>query len=216
MFDSGISAGSLISELKDEIDVAIPISNKSYVESLNSLEQLLYTEIIKEQKEYMLTMVFNVVALDEIAVASDEKVVTAEDVHAVYLFIVPKRFLQLKKTTLATSKFIKNSWFIKDRYDIAIEPSDSVEIDHDLIGNNTKVVYFVRPALKTVNSSDVVGSGNVMLPVEFIDLAKAKLRADAYKIANEDSLAAKWMNDYNILLETFKEWIERKRPHFGM
>ena len=81
---------------------------------------------------------------------------------------------------------------------------------------SVRVIYFVRPALKTVNSSDVVGSGNVMLPVEFIDLAKSKLRADAYKIANEDNLAAKWMNDYNVLLETFKEWMDRKRPHFGV
>jgi len=55
-----------------------------------------------------------------------------------------------------------------------------------------------------------------MLPIEFIDLAKAKLRGEAYKVANEDSLAAKWINDYNMLVETFKAWIERERANFGM
>ena len=52
--------------------------------------------------------------------------------------------------------------------------------------------------------------------IEFIDLAKAKLRAEAYKVANEDNLAAKWINDYNVLVETFKAWVEEKRATFGI
>ena len=55
-----------------------------------------------------------------------------------------------------------------------------------------------------------------MLPVEFIDLVKAKLRGEAYKLANEDNHAAKWLNDYNTLLETFKAWIADKSANFGM
>ena len=55
-----------------------------------------------------------------------------------------------------------------------------------------------------------------MLPPELIDLAKAKLRGEAYKLANEDGLAAKWLNDYNVLLETFKVWIQSKAPAFGI
>ena len=79
-----------------------------------------------------------------------------------------------------------------------------------------KIIYFVRPALKTVDTNDNISSENVMLPVEFIDLAKAKLRGEAYKVANEDSIAAKWLNDYNVLLETFKAWISGKQSEFGM
>ena len=44
---------------------------------------------------------------------------------------------------------------------------------------------------------------NVMVPVEFIDLVKAKLRGEAY-VCQRGSLVAKWLNDYNVLLETFK------------
>ena len=329
MFDSGISASSLISGLKDEIDVAIPISNKSYVESLNSLEQLLYTEIIKEQKSAFCEASVTV-DLSQIPVGSGEKAISFEDIYAVY----DRCGTQLKKTNLASSDIFSACWYkdgnklgsktniyttlpnrkstplykftfhemsdtsygisgvseklpdtviIPSKYNekpVTILLSSSgfdenvkriivpnsvtgisggffdncvnciVEIPASVItfgadiftleSNNIVVceegsqaetycidnniayyydilsfIYFVRPTLKTVNSSDVVGSGNVMLPVEFIDLAKAKLRADAYKIANEDALAAKWIADYNVLLENFKAWMDGKRANFG-
>ena len=213
MFDSGIPASSLISTLKAEVDVAIPISNGSYVDSLNSLEQLLYTEVIKEQKAAYLDEGFGSLFLDDIPTDVGEKQVVSEDVYTVFCRNSAsdrKYNIQMKKTTLTTSAFINHTWYIYDSNSINI-----VDYDGEM-GAQYKVVYFVRPALKTVNENDEVGTGNVMLPVEFIDLAKAKLRADAYKIANEDSLAAKWMNDYNVLLETFKEWVDRKKPHFGM
>ena len=215
MFDSGISASSLIAGLKNEIDVAIPISNRSYVDSLNSLEQLLYTEIIKEQKEAFLDTASDLstsrlIFLSEISVPNSQKSVVSEDVYAVYIYdaevIYPTKFTQLKKSTPATSPLIKYTWFEADYNKIGATVSE----------HSFRVIYFVRPALKMVNENDVVGAGNVMLPVEFIDLAKAKLRGDAYKIANEDALAAKWLNDYNVLLETFKEWVEKRRPHFGI
>ena len=75
-----------------------------------------------------------------------------------------------------------------------------------------ELIYFIRPALKSAEGKN---TGNVMLPAEFLELAKAKMRADAYKIANEDAIAAKWMNDYNVLLETFKAWVQGKAPNFG-
>ena len=210
MFDSGISASSLIAGLKNEIDVAIPISNRSYVDSLNSLEQLLYTEIIKEQRAATLSLpdlfFSNNFALSGIDVEEDEKQVVFEDIYALYNV----NGVQFKKTNVATCRFIKNTWCKYNENTVRVNPGREVLI------STISIIYFVRPALKTVNENDVVGTGNVMLPVEFIDLAKAKLRGDAYKIANEDALAAKWLNDYNVLLETFKEWVEQKRPHFGM
>ena len=52
MFDSGISVKDLIEELKTtEVDIALEIPNATYVSWLNSLQQLIYSEIIKEQKK---------------------------------------------------------------------------------------------------------------------------------------------------------------------
>jgi len=73
------------------------------------------------------------------------------------------------------------------------------------------IVYLVRPIVKTT-----AVSGNVMVPYEFIDLITAKLRGEAYKLCNEDAVAAKWLNDYNALLESFKQWLAIRQAKLGM
>jgi len=79
-----------------------------------------------------------------------------------------------------------------------------------------EIIYFIKPLLKTVNDKDEVQGGNVMLPIEFIEIAKSKLRAEAYMIENEYTPAANWINNYNILLENFKQWLTDKAAQFGM
>ena len=92
--------------------------------------------------------------------------------------------------------------------------------DHNDIGYCTeeiprrvKIIHIVKPALVTTEN---YSNMNVMIPIEFIDLAKSKLRGEAYKLANEDAIAAKWLNDYNILLETFRAWVTEKASNFGI
>lgn len=199
MFDSGISVKSLIEELKNtEVDIALDIPDKTYEEWLNSLQQLLYTEVIKEQKKVTITgTTQSPIELSSIIVSYDENTPRFEDIYAVYADDT-----QLIKSTVTSGHIFPNTFYKED----------------DNIGYNTKntpaeitIVYIVKPALITSTYST-----NVMVPVEFIDLVKAKLRGEAYKLANEDSIAAKWLNDYNILLETFKAWIAEKSPNFGM
>lgn len=204
MFDSGISVKDLIEELKNtEVDIALDIPYGTYAIWLNALQQLLYTEVIKEQKKSTITGIINSpVKLSAIAVEPNENTPRFEDIHTIYADGV-----QLKKTTL-TSGLVLLDTFYKD---------------NNNIGYNTKkapteltIVYIVKPALVTTTSHGNINDVNIMLPVEFIDLVKAKLRGEAYKLANEDNLAAKWLNDYNTLLETFKAWIADKSANFGM
>ena len=77
------------------------------------------------------------------------------------------------------------------------------------------IIYYVRPLPKSIENMNAHNQ-NIMLPHEFIDLAKTKLRGEAYKLCNEDTLSAKWLADYNALLETFTQWINDKRPNFGL
>lgn len=213
MFDSGISVKKLIDELISEVDIALEIPNATYVQWLNSLQQLLYTEVIKEQRMTSFGETDTKFPSPEFAVISlemffssngeGENVPRFEDIHAVYA-----NGIQLMKSTLASGVIFPNTYY-KDGNDIYCRTKHNKQINID-------VIYYVKPALVEVDDNDEIIDANVMLPVEFIDLAKAKLRGEAYKLANEDNLAAKWLNDYNILLEAFKVWIADKSPTFGM
>ena len=353
MFDSRITAKDLITEIQNEADIAPDISTESYIQWLNSIEQLLYTEIIKEQKKYkfnkfsdLIRAKFNfcpvfsaetkndvqlialgngeyqlkptkvissvtntgatftatvtlpagtytlsdtalqyqsnmmsgrsrlhvintatgvVIAIIDVTAApstkatftlaaettikvcinvppgadltssgrlskpqldagselsdfvppyadeelsyllcdfptnSDEAPVRFEDIHVVFADDT-----QLIKSTLTNGMVFPDAYFKED---------NALGLHFAKMPSEFTVVYNVRPALKT---SDTIANDHVRVPAEFIGLVKAKLRGEAYKLANEDALAAKWLSDYNVLLETFREWILIKSPVFGM
>lgn len=203
MFDSGISIGNLVSELKQEVDIALPISNKSYVLWLNSLEHFLYTEFIQEQNKIIVDGTDDcIINLSEISMPDDEAAIRFEDIYTVFADTK-----QLIKSTVTSGNIFPNTFYKMENnlaYNVLFRPKE------------IRIIYFVKPKLNAVDENDNIEPGNVMLPIEFIDLVKAKLRGEAYKLSNEDSLAAKWLNDYNILLETFKAWLNGKQPNFGM
>lgn len=200
MFNSGVKAADLIERIKDEADVAIPIPDISYIMWLNSVEQLLYTELIQEQGEITVANVSgNVIDISSLTVPKDEEAVRFEDIHAIYADNT-----QLIESTLASGVIFPNTYY-KVRNNIGLNLKKQPQA--------IKIIYFVRPVLKT----EANASGEfVKVPPEFIELVKAKLRGEAYKVANEDNLAAKWINDYNVLLETFKMWIQGKQSEFGL
>ena len=204
MFNSGISVKDLVEELNAEVDIALDIPNSTYVQWLNSLQQLLYTEVIKEQKKIAIkTSNENTISISSIVVDTNEDRPRFEDIYAIYADDT-----QLIKSSLTSGVIFPNTYY-KDNNNIGYHT--------ETVPDELTIVYIVRPALitttshKNINETDVV-----MVPVEFIDLVKAKLRGEAYKLANEDNLSAKWLNDYNILLETFKAWISDKSHNFGI
>jgi hypothetical protein len=203
MFDSGISVNNLIEELNTEVDIALDIPNATYVTWLNALQQLLYSEVIKEQKKTTIVGVIpNPVELSYICDESIENRPRFEDIHAIFADGV-----QLIKSTVTSGAVFPNN-FYKENNNIGynIKPAPS----------SMTIVYFTKPKLVEVDDNDNIIDANIMVPIEFIDLVKAKLRGEAYKLANEDGIAAKWLNDYNMLLETFKAWISEKSSNFGL
>lgn len=198
MFDSKIGVSALIADLQSEVDIAIPVPDSFYIQSLNALEQMLYSEIIQEQHKAEIQNPESVIVLSEISVDAEQAQIRFEDIYAVYADGV--QFIKAPYT----SGVIFPDTYYKQENNLAYHTETNPKI--------IELIYFIRPALKSAENEN---TGNVMLPAEFLELAKAKMRADAYKIANEDAIAAKWMNDYNVLLETFKAWVQGKSPNFG-
>ena len=206
MFDSGIKASKLIEQIKSEADIAPDITEESYIQWLNAVEQLLYSEVIQEQKTYTYSIDSPLIKTNngtiivcDLPASNGEARVRFEDLHAVFV-----GDMQLIKTTLTSGHVFPNSYY-------KVDNQLGIHLGEEM--NGIKVIYKVRPVPKT---EATYGDLNVMVPTEFIDLVKAKLRGEAYKVANEDDVAAKWLNDYNVLLETFKLWLSEKHPTFGM
>ena len=196
MFNSGKKVKDLIAELRDEVDIAVEIPTSTYLEWLTSLEHLCYSEIIKEQREISVLNPTTPVTINELPISDDEAPIRFEDIYTVYADDV-----QLIKSTLASGRIFPDT-FYKD--------NDNLGFNSLYNTRELKIVYLARPKVKTDDN------GNVMFPVEFLDLVKAKLRGEAYKLADENNQSAKWINDYNIKLEHFKVWCNNRASQFGM
>lgn len=197
MFDSGMTVTNLIAAVNNEIDVSITVGNDSYVRWINVVEQMLYGEVIKERKEIILEEPTSPITLTDIVPSTGELQMIFEDIVLIYADGV-----ELKKSTLNDSIFPDT--YCKADNKLSVNRTDILEL---------KVIYNVRPALKTVAS---ISTDKIMLPYEFLELIASRLRGEAYKLANEDNLAAKWLADYNVSVENFKIWVENKSARFGV
>ena len=199
MFDSGITAKAVIDEVKMDIDTAPDISDITYISIINELEQFLYSSIILEQNEVKVDTNENRICETPGVTGNDE--IRFEDIAAIYA----GGRVQLMKTTLATCDVLENTYAKCGKNSFKYNLCDNMSDETTL-----RMVYYVRPVMKTsVNEK-------IMLPVEFISLVKAKLRAEAYMIANEFNTASQWIIAYNTLLEHFKAYIAQHRPEVGV
>lgn len=211
MFNSGISAYDLIDQLQQEADVAIPIPETSYYEWLNELQYLLYTEIIREISLQHYTELTDQEIDIESAEVTGESPIRFEDVLAVYAEILDggdTKHVQLTRMTPLNGSIFPYSYY-KNRSKIKLhipeKPNQTLQ--------KITIAYYTKPeAVTKMNAKTAM----VAVPAEFISLVKSKLRGEAYKLCNEGTLAANWISDYNVLLETFRKWIESRREAIGI
>lgn len=202
MFDSGVKAKSLIDSIKFEADIALPIASSTYLEWLSALEQLIYSEIIREQKAVTLNGTHDIpIDLSEIQPGEFEAPVRYEDIYTVYADEE-----QLIQSTVTSGVIFRDTWY-KTENNLGLNLSKTPE--------TIKIIYFVRPAIKK-GSGEEIPDIPVFVPFEFLDMVRAKLLGEAYKTANEDGLAAKWINEYNVIMQTFQAWAVNHKANFGM
>lgn len=205
MYSNGIKASDFIAQVRSETDITPAIPDTSYVRWLTSLEQLLYSEIIREERLVSVSIAEGMIDLSSVAVNDGEKQLAADDVISVFIDgceIVRAGAAVFYLLSGNTDSFYKKS----GEAELEIyAPSGSIEAD---------IVYIVRPSIKSVTDG-IISDEYVALPPEFSEMAASKLRGEAYKLANEDVLAAKWLDDFNTQLENFKLWVKNKNQRFG-
>ena len=203
MYDSGLTAAALITLVQAEADISTTIPTASYYRWINEVEQTLYTEIIKEFKSIVIDSPTSPVAMTAVTVGTTENQAIFEDIYKIYAD--GKEMQKAGITSTLSLKNAKSIWY-----------KSGGAIGFMLAGNDTaseiNVIYAVRPKLKAEADSP---SQNIKLPAEFLELLCCRLRGEAYKLANEDGIAAKWLQDYNTYVEDFKKWVKNHNQGYG-
>ena len=203
MYDSGIAARTLISNVSSEADITIPIDSESWYRWINAVEQFVYTEILNEYTSVTL----NYAELTNNTINLNNDITTANGCAAPNFDDIIKIYAD--ETELDRTSVISGLIFV-DKPLYYTDYSGNIKMNLTGYPENIVIVYRLRPELKSS-----LTDRNINIPIEFIDMLAARMRGEAYKIANEDNLSAKWLSDYNIQLESFKLWATRRNERYG-
>lgn len=204
MYNSGISVKQFVEQLEDEISVSANITKESYIQWINTVEQTVYSEIIRELRRISLTSdLSSPVSLNTAYHETDEESLIFDDIHKVYADDV-----ELAPTTLVSGyRFNENAYWRENN-------NIGYRLDDGTTAGVLDIYYHVRPKLKSISSVDD-DNDTIRLPPEWIELVAARCRGEAYKLGDADELAAKWLNDYNVALGNFKIWILGNAVTYG-
>jgi hypothetical protein len=203
LYNSNISARKLIENIAEEADVTISVDSDSWYRWINAVEQFVYTEIFNQHtvKVFNYSEIANdtISLSDGFSVNDGIAVPDFDDVVKVYADDV-----ELERTgVVAAFVFVDKPLYYTDyNGNIVIKPCFPAK--------NITVIYRIRPEIK-----DETTDNNINLPIEFVDMLAARMRAEAYKLSNDDAQGAKWMADYNTQLEMLKVWASMRNNKYG-
>lgn len=205
MYDSGITVKDFLDGLDNEADIAIEIPRSAPLRWLSAVEQFVYTEILKEYVRVTVDMTANpddLIDLTQLPVPEGAAVPVYDDVIRVY----GEDGTELRKSgAVAGYEFPDFDFFYTDY-------NGHMIVHTRIEQSNVTIIYRIRPVIKTSDNQTAL---TVALPVEYLDMAGAKIRGEAYKIANEDGLAGKWLADFNQQVENFKIWAASRNERYG-
>ncbi len=199
MFDSGITAKTLIDEIINEDDVNSVVSESFYYMLYSRLITLLYTEVIKTQGEFT-------VENPAFPVDIDYKPENCEyvrfcDIAKVYAYDDNLESHELEPCTIADGEsFMRNCYF---------ETDGKIGIRCDYPVRKIKVVFLRVPAnlYRAFVEDNYYNDINIPLPIEFLPLVSSYLRSEKYRFDNSDTMCSKWAENYNSHLSDFKNWV---------
>lgn len=199
MYDSGMTAKALIDMITAEADIALPVSPAYPIMWLNSMEQLIYGELTAD--------------LSTTECEADEDGGLFFENESGYADFEVRDVMRVYADGIALKKVGRST--IHERAEIPCwyEKNGKMYVCPVDMAMEYTVIYRKRPVLKTEEN---YVSETIKLPPEFLEMAAAKLRGEAYKLANEDYLSAKWLTDYNAHIENFKQWCAERDRRYGI
>lgn len=201
MYHSGITVADAIGMLTEEVDIVGDIPVSSYLRWVSSLEHLIYSDLlVDERRAEAVAEAGGVIRLSELSSAEGEKIPTFDEITKVY-----RDGEELTRAGLATACQFGNdkAFYVKDGEGIMVSVFGEGE------GDTFTLVWRAIPAVKTSSSEEI------LVPYAFLDMVLAKMRGEAYKLANDDTQAAKWLGDFNAQMESFRLWASERRKRFG-
>ena len=205
LYDSAVTTANFILGLRDELDIASIIPDSAFIRWLNTVEQTVYTELIREMRSVHLTVDYvdgdtPSFSLSDIVPSDGEDPVIFDDILKVYV-----DGIELDRVSL-----ISGTTF--DNLGMYYIDGGRVMVKTLVPASEVTVIHVVRPVKKAVENGELPIE-TVKLPAEWLEIAASRLRGEAYKLANDDNLAAKWLNDYNLYLEQFKVWLTKNKVY---
>lgn len=199
IYESTVTAAELVAAIKAELEI-IPLPGElSLARWLGTLEQLAWSEVVRMRRAARVATEDSKIALDVIYVPEGEDPVKACDVCTVYLNGMQIMHGSAEEGFLFAPESLV--WHVSGEHEITVDGAND--------GSVATIIYYARPKRRTGLE------GKVALPDEFIELAASCLKGEAYRAANEDVLAAKWLADYNQKLDAFGNWCDRRRAGGG-
>lgn len=201
MYDSNVSVKDVSKMLESEVDIRGTLDDGAIARWISSLEQLLYTDVIKDYR----TGTVNLLSgdrfdLDYITPDDNSRDVVFDDIVKVY----DETDELVRCSPIAAHQFSEEKAIYWHEGNICY-----AKLLRDGV-TQLRVIYRAHPSIKEGDTDDTV-----KVPYEWLDMVLSKVRGEAYKIAGDDAQAAKWLNDYNAQLESFKVWIAERQKWFG-
>lgn len=199
LYSSTVTGATLIESIKNELPIVPLPPDDAFVRWLSALEQLAWSEVIRQERRTTGAVTDGKIPLDGISVPEDEDGVYASDICAVYLGGVQAQHGDAEQGYLFAPE-------------CAVYRGDGarcLSVDGAANGEEATLIYLVRPKRRAGRVSEQTAA--VALPEEYLELAASRLRGEAYRAANEDELSEKWLADYNGRLEAFTAWCDRRR-----
>lgn len=197
MYKSGVTVSALLEQINNEVDIAFDIDVDVMLQSYNGLIIGLYRDIIKNE---VVSKVSTALTKGDGELAFQEEAFKSEQIYRVY---TDKLFEAEKVNPTYALITDRTCWYPLGDKAIYLRNFDS-EFAYIVYYESPEVVSYNKETGAFINDDAIAG---IPLPIDFLDMIKAKIRGDMYAIANDDDLASKWYGIYNSRIEDFKMWV---------